>query len=48
MAINLQELSDQNITEILLYYSPQFTDIKNCTILKFSINLPINSNKNMT
>ena len=34
---NLQELSDQNITEILLYGSPRFTDIQNCVILKLSL-----------
>ena len=32
---NQLELSDQNITEVLLYSNPRFTDIQNCIILKF-------------
>lgn len=36
IATNLQELSAQNITEILLYGSPRFTDIQNCIILNLS------------
>ena len=35
IATNLQELSDQNITEILLHGSPHFTDIQNCINFKF-------------
>ena len=33
---NLQELSAQNITEILLYGSPRITKIQNCIILNLS------------
>lgn len=36
---NLQELSNQIITEILLYGNPRFSDIQNCVISKFAIML---------
>ena len=37
MSDGLQELSDQNIAQVLLYGSPHFNDIQNCIILKFVI-----------
>ena len=36
---NLQELSNQIITEILLYGNPRCSDIQNCIISKFAIML---------
>ena len=36
---------DRNITEILLYGSPRFTNIQNCIILKFAINCIMGSKK---
>lgn len=35
---------DRNITEILLYGSPRFTNIQNCIILKFAIVLWVPKN----
>lgn len=36
---NLQKLSNQIITEILLYGNSRFSDIQNCIISKFAIML---------
>ena len=44
---NLQGLSDQNITEILLYSSPHFNDIILRIILKFAINYIMDSKRSI-